>query len=86
MGLSNDLRLSVGITTRNRLDSLVRCVRSLALLTELVKEVIVVDDGSDMLVGEELHTLLDSTPPAPPSEGGAGGVAFPLEGAEANRQ
>jgi GT2 family glycosyltransferase len=40
-------RLTVGITTRNRLPSLVRCVKSLALLGDLASRVIVVDDASD---------------------------------------
>jgi len=38
--------LTVGVTTRDRPDSLVRCVRSLALLGTLVREVVVVDDAS----------------------------------------
>jgi GT2 family glycosyltransferase len=41
------LRLTVGIATRNRPESLIRCVTSLALLGDLVSEVIIVDDASD---------------------------------------
>ena len=40
-------KLTVGITTRNRLDSLVRCVRSLSIISDFVDEVIIVDDCSD---------------------------------------
>jgi GT2 family glycosyltransferase len=40
--------LTVGITTRNRPDSLVRCLVSLRTLDPLIAEVIVVDDASDM--------------------------------------
>jgi GT2 family glycosyltransferase len=51
---SGGLPLTVGITTRNRMDSLLRCVRSLTLLTGVIQEVIVVDDSSDAPVSEEL--------------------------------
>lgn len=39
--------LTVGVGTRNRPESLLRCVRSLAALGAVLAEVIVVDDGSD---------------------------------------
>src|SRR5438874_2519571 len=39
-------RLTVGITTRNRADSLNRCLRSLDVLRSLRPEVLVFDDGS----------------------------------------
>jgi len=42
-----DAKLTVGIATRNRFRSLVRCVESLACLGDLVAKVIVVDDASD---------------------------------------
>ncbi len=42
--------LTVGITTRNRPDSLRRCLASLAILGDLDVEVIVVDDTSDASV------------------------------------
>ena len=38
--------LTVGISTRNRPDALVRCLRSLRLIQGLAAEAIVVDDGS----------------------------------------
>ena len=42
------LACSIGITTRNRPDSLVRCIASLASFGDLVREIIVVDDSSDV--------------------------------------
>ncbi|MBV9110978.1 MAG: glycosyltransferase [Gemmatimonadetes bacterium] len=39
--------LTVGVSTKNRPDALVRCLRSLRLLDGLVAEAIVIDDGSD---------------------------------------
>lgn len=50
--------LTIGVTTRNRLVALLRCLRSLTLLTEMIQEVIVVDDSSDTPVGEELPARL----------------------------
>ena len=40
-------KLTVGITTRNRFNSLVRCVRSLNIISDFVHEIIIVDDCSD---------------------------------------
>lgn len=40
-------RLTVGVATRNRPDALLRCLRSLALIDDIVGEIIVVDDSSD---------------------------------------
>src|SRR6267378_1094218 len=58
---TNDLvslaRLSVGITTRNRRQSLLRCLASLNLLGDLLTEVIVVDDSSDVPVADSLTDL-----------------------------
>lgn len=51
-------RLSVGIATRNRAASLVRCVASLAILGDLVSDIIVVDDSSD----EPVRPALDGLP------------------------
>jgi GT2 family glycosyltransferase len=51
-------RLSVGITTRNRAGSLLRCLESIALIEDLVSDVIVVDDSSDPPIGK----ALDSAP------------------------
>jgi GT2 family glycosyltransferase len=53
--------LTVGITTRNRPDDLLRCLLSLEQLSPLSYEVIVVDDASDVPAGEQLATKL---PPA----------------------
>ena len=50
--------VTVGIVTRNRFDSLVRCVRSASLISEFVKEVIVVDDHSDEPVESPLREAL----------------------------
>ena len=49
--------LTVGITTRNRRQSLLRCLDSLALLGDLLTEVIVVDDSSDLPVADALGSL-----------------------------
>jgi GT2 family glycosyltransferase len=51
---SRAARLTVGITTRNRLQSLIRCLASLEQLGDLVREVIVVDDSSDVPVTDSL--------------------------------
>jgi len=45
--MGDRVRLTVGIATRNRLDSLIRCLRSLELLGDTLAEAIVVDDSSD---------------------------------------
>ena len=50
-------RLTVGIATRNRPDSLARCVASLAILGDLVSDIIVIDDSSDVPVLPVLETL-----------------------------
>jgi GT2 family glycosyltransferase len=49
--------LTVGITTRNRRQSLRRCLDSLAMLGDLLTEVIVVDDTSDLPVTDALGGL-----------------------------
>jgi GT2 family glycosyltransferase len=49
--------LTVGITTRNRPESLVRCLRSLGALGDLVSRIIVVDDTSDVPFRDALATL-----------------------------
>ena len=38
--------VTIGIATKNRPDSLVRCLRSLTMIRSLVGEVIIIDDGS----------------------------------------
>jgi GT2 family glycosyltransferase len=48
------LTITVGIATRNRPLSLVRCVESLALLDDLVTEIIVADDASDVPAADTL--------------------------------
>ena len=50
--------ISVGIASRNRATSLVRCIASLEVLGDLVAEVIVVDDGSDVPVEPLLREQL----------------------------
>jgi GT2 family glycosyltransferase len=52
--------ISVGIATRNRRGSLLRCLASLALVEDMVGEVLVVDDTSD----EPLGDLAADVPPA----------------------
>lgn len=51
-------KISVGITTRNRPASLLRCVRSLSSILELVTEVIVFDDASDEPVEPALRQAI----------------------------
>ncbi|MDP9322220.1 MAG: glycosyltransferase [Acidobacteriota bacterium] len=46
--------LTVGITTRNRHDSLQRCVESLRLLDHLSPEILIFDDASDVPVADTL--------------------------------
>ena len=53
-------RLTVGITTRNRPAALLRCITSLALIDNLIAEIIVVDDSSDTPIGEALEGLPSS--------------------------
>lgn len=50
--------LSVCISSRNRLESLTRCLRSLMLISEFVREVLVVDDCSDVPLEEPLRRNL----------------------------
>jgi len=45
----------VGIATRNRAGSLLRCLASIALIDDLVSDIIVVDDSSDPPIGDMLH-------------------------------
>ena len=47
--------LTVGITTRNRPESLARCLTSLAACEPIIAEVVVVDDSSDIAIEGELH-------------------------------
>jgi GT2 family glycosyltransferase len=51
--------LTIGVTTRNRPDSLVRCLSSLAEIADIVGEVIVVDDSSE----PPASRALDRVPP-----------------------
>jgi GT2 family glycosyltransferase len=51
--------ITVAVTTRNRPESLLRCLRSLELIEDLVGEVLVADDGSDPPVRD----LLDRVSP-----------------------
>jgi GT2 family glycosyltransferase len=45
-------RITVGIATRNRRESLLRCLASLVLIDDLIEEVLVVDDTSDVPLGD----------------------------------
>jgi GT2 family glycosyltransferase len=49
--------LTVGIATRNRPDALRRCLASIALIDDLVTEVIVVDDASDTPIAPVLDLV-----------------------------
>ena len=49
--------LTIGITTRNRRQSLLRCLDSLTILGDLLTEVIVVDDSSELPVADALGDL-----------------------------
>jgi GT2 family glycosyltransferase len=53
-------RLTVGITTRNRAGSLLRCLASIQLIDDLVSEIIVVDDSSEPPIGEMLRQAPDA--------------------------
>ena len=53
-------RLTVGISTRNRLHSLIRCIQSLQLISEHVGEIIVVDDCSDIPIEGTLLSDLNN--------------------------
>jgi GT2 family glycosyltransferase len=44
--------ITVGITTRNRRGSLLRCLASLALIDDMVDQVLVLDDSSDEPLGD----------------------------------
>jgi GT2 family glycosyltransferase len=48
------VRLTIGITTRNRPDALQRCLRSLAVVAHLSPEVLVFDDASSTPVSGEI--------------------------------
>jgi GT2 family glycosyltransferase len=52
--------LTVGITTRNRPDALRRCLASIALIDDLVTEVIIVDDASDQPIDPVLQQVPES--------------------------
>jgi GT2 family glycosyltransferase len=62
MGIDS-FQLTVGIATRNRPQSLVRCLDSLALIEDLVSEVIVVDDASDPPVVAALQQVSSAIAP-----------------------
>jgi GT2 family glycosyltransferase len=57
--------LTVGVSTKNRPDELVRCLRSLRLLDGLLAEAIVIDDGSDPPIeGPARAALATDLPPS----------------------
>jgi GT2 family glycosyltransferase len=61
---ARDGSLTVGICSRNRPDSLARCLRSLALLEGAVARVIVVDDGSEPPLEAPVRAELGAALPA----------------------
>jgi len=50
----NGVRLTIGVTTRDRPDALQRCLRSLAVVAHLSPEVLVFDDASSTPVSDRL--------------------------------
>jgi len=60
MAMAERTGLTVGITTRNRRQSLLRCLDSLTTLGDLLTEVIIVDDSSDQPVADALGGLAPS--------------------------
>ena len=60
MAMAERIGITVGITTRNRRQSLLRCLDSLTMLGDLLTEVIVVDDSSDLPVADALGGLAPS--------------------------
>jgi GT2 family glycosyltransferase len=63
--MSGDARfrgaITVGVVTRNRPESLARCLNSLSLIEDLVSHVIVVDDASEPAVGQAVASLVASS-------------------------
>lgn len=57
--------LTIGITTRNRPDDLLRCVRSATTLGPSVREILVVDDASDPPAEPGLRAALPADYPVP---------------------
>ena len=55
---TNGALLTISISTRNRLESLVRCLQSLVLISDFVREIIVVDDCSEIPLEEPLRQSL----------------------------
>lgn len=55
--------LTIGITTRNRPESLRRCIRSLEHLSHLAPEILVFDDASDEPAGDQLGALPEGLRP-----------------------
>lgn len=62
---ASSVRLTVGIATQNRLSALVRCVHSITIISDLVREIIVVDDCSDDPVEKPLREALGEDFPVP---------------------
>ncbi len=56
-------RVTVSISTRNRLESLTRCVESVGLISDFVDEIIIVDDASDAPLEEPLRQSLGGSFP-----------------------
>jgi GT2 family glycosyltransferase len=51
-------RVSVGIASRGRPESLARCIASLTVIDEILDEVIVIDDGSEQPLEQGVRALL----------------------------
>jgi GT2 family glycosyltransferase len=61
--VSESRPLTVGVSTRNRPDALVRCLRSLRAIEDVVGAVIVVDDGSESPVEPAVRAALGDDAP-----------------------
>ena len=69
--------LTVGIATRNRPDALRRCLASIALIDDLVTEVIIVDDASDRPIDPVLKQIPEAIATG---MSGSGATCFALFG------
>lgn len=54
------IKLTVGVATRNRPQSLLRCLESIALIDDLANEIIVVDDSSDPPIAHALGQVSET--------------------------
>jgi len=55
--MPDSVAITVGIATRNRPQSLLRCIKSLALIGDLVTQIVVADDSSEVPAAHVLTTV-----------------------------